>query len=83
MLGRNVDPPVNSEDQLVELAEERGDLDELRVLSRSGNGVARAILVELAGEREDLAELRRLADEGSGDARDVLAELLGDDDNAN
>lgn len=69
----------DAEDQLVELAGERGDLDELRRWAGSGNDDALGILVESAGEREDLAELRRLADAGSSNAGDVLAELVGDD----
>src|SRR5262245_26837162 len=62
-------------DQLVELAAERGDMDELRRLAGLGVGDAADLLVELAAEREDLAELRRLADAGNRDAADVLAEL--------
>jgi hypothetical protein len=38
-------------DQLVELAGERGDLDELRKLADRGSSDAVDILVELAGER--------------------------------
>ena len=66
--------------QLVELAGERGDLDELRRLAADGNTDAVDLLVELAGEREDLDELRRLAASGSTDAADVLAELTDDED---
>src|SRR5690348_8507636 len=62
-------------DQLVEFAEERGDLDELGRLAESGNDDPVGILVVLAGERADFEELRRLAAAGSSDARDVLAEL--------
>src|ERR1700691_4983666 len=40
-------------DQLVELAGERGDLDELRKLADRGSSDAVDILVELAGERGD------------------------------
>ncbi len=66
--------------QLVELAGERGDLDELRRLAAAGSSDAVDILVELAGEREDLGELRRLAAAGSRDAADVLAELTAVED---
>jgi hypothetical protein len=41
----------DAEDQLVELAGERGDLDELRRLADSGNSDAVDLLVESAGER--------------------------------
>jgi hypothetical protein len=58
--------------QLVELAGERGDLDELRRLAAGGNTDAADILVELAGERGDLDELRRLVASGHTDAADVL-----------
>jgi hypothetical protein len=37
-------------DQLVELATEQGDLDELRRLADEGNADARDQLLELAGE---------------------------------
>ena len=66
--------------QLVELAGERGDLDELRRLAADGNTDAMDLLVEAAGEREDLDELRRLAASGNTDAADVLAELTDDED---
>jgi hypothetical protein len=72
----------DAEDQLVELAGERGDLAELRRLAEAGNSDAVDVLVELAGEREDLPELRRLAAAGSTDARDVLVELVGDEESA-
>ena len=62
-------------DQLVELAAERGDLDELRRLADGGSTDALDQLIELAVEREDLDELRRLADAGSVTAREVLEEL--------
>lgn len=65
---RTVGPPARERDaleQLVELAGERGDLDELRRLAAAGNSDARAVLVELATEREDFVELQRLADTGA------------------
>ena len=62
-------------DQLVELAAERGDRDELRRLADAGSTDALDELIELAVEREDLDELRRLADAGSVTAREVLDEL--------
>ena len=65
-------------DQLVELAGERGDLEELRGLADRGNSDAVDVLVELAGTRGDRDELRRLATGGNQDAAEVLAEL--DDD---
>lgn len=37
-------------DQLIELAGERGDMDELRRLADSGNNTAADQLIELAGE---------------------------------
>ena len=62
-------------DELIELATERGDIDELRRLSDRGNGTATDQLIELAGERGDGDELRRLADRGNSDAADQLIEL--------
>jgi hypothetical protein len=62
-------------DQLVELAGERGDMDELRRLDANGSTDAVDQLVELAGERGDMDELRRLANGGNRDAADVLTEL--------
>jgi hypothetical protein len=40
----------DADDQLVELAGERGDLDELRRLTDSGNSDARNVLIELDGD---------------------------------
>ena len=62
-------------DQLVELAGERGDMDELRRLADGGSTDAADVLVELAAERLDVEELRRLAETGNRDAAEVLAEL--------
>ena len=66
--------------QLVELAGERGDMDELRRLAAGGNTDAVDLLVELADEREDLDELRRLAASGNRDAADILSELADEED---
>ena len=61
---------------LVELAGERGDMDERRRLADAGSRDAVDELVQLAGEQGDLAELRRLARAGSHDAGEVLSELV-------
>jgi hypothetical protein len=61
--------------QLVELAGERGDLDELRRLAAAGSADAIDVLVEIAGERGDVEELRRLAEQGNRDAADLLTEM--------
>src|SRR5664279_2862249 len=65
-------------DELIELATERGDIDELRRLSDRGNGTATDQLIELATELDDLDELRRLAGEGNRTAAEVLAELIAE-----
>lgn len=49
--GRAAAGDTDAADQLVELAGERGDLDELRRLAAAGNRDAADVLVELAGER--------------------------------
>ena len=77
---RAADGDQDAIDELVELAGERGDLDELRRLADAGSTDAVDELVQLAGERGDLNELRRLADRGSQDAADVLAELAEEQD---
>lgn len=61
-------------DVLVELAGERGDLEELRRFADGGSTDATDVLIELAGVRGDLDELRRLAAKGSRDAQEVLSE---------
>ena len=61
--------------ELIELAAEREDFDELRRLADGGSKDAEDQLVELAAEKEDLEELRRLASAGNTDAADILAEL--------
>jgi hypothetical protein len=65
--------------QLVELAGEREDAYELRLVVESGNTDAMDELVRLAAERGDLDELRRLAAVGDQDAVDVLDELYEED----
>jgi hypothetical protein len=65
--------------QLVELAGERGDSYELRLLAESGNTDAMDELVQLASEQGDLDTLRRLAAGGNRDAADVLDELYEED----
>ena len=52
----------------MQLAGERGDLEELRRLAAGGSSDAVGELVQLAAERGDLEELRRLAEGGSSDA---------------
>jgi hypothetical protein len=69
-------------DQLVELAGERGDMEELRRLADDGSTDAADELVQLAGERGDMEELRRLANAGNRDAADMLAELAEEHDDA-
>jgi hypothetical protein len=61
--------------RLVELAVQRGDLDELRWLVDRGSEAAELELANLAIRRGDLDELRRLADEGNEEAERRLAEL--------
>jgi hypothetical protein len=55
-------------DQLVEPADERGDMDELRRLADDGSSEAADELVQLAAEQGDVGELRRLAAAGRGTA---------------
>src|SRR5262249_2858087 len=66
--------------QLVQLAAERGDKDELRRLADAGSKDAVDQLVELAQERNDVDELRRLAGIGNQDAADILTEMAEDAD---
>ena len=65
--------------QLVELAGERLDSYELKLLAENGSTDAMDELVQPAAERGDLDELRRLAASGNRDANDVLDELYEDD----
>jgi ABC-type hemin transport system substrate-binding protein len=62
-------------DQLVELAGERGDLDELRRLSDQGYSDATDELIQVASELGELDELRRLAQLGNTTAAEQLSEL--------
>ena len=66
---------TTASDQLIELAAEQGNLDELRRLADQGNTTASDQLIELAGEQGNLDELRRLADQGNTTASEVLGEL--------
>lgn len=61
--------------QLVELAGERGDVDEVRRLADNGNSGAVDVLVELAGERGDRASLPDLStnDVAAGDMIEGVA----------
>jgi hypothetical protein len=65
--------------QLVELAGERGDAYELRLLAESGDTDAMDGLVRLATETGDVDELKRLEAGGNRDASAVLDELYEDD----
>ena len=49
-LRRRAEGDRDAVDELIELASERGDLDELRRLADSGNTTAAAQLAELAAE---------------------------------
>ena len=62
-------------DELIELASERGDADELRRLADAGSTTATDELIQLSSDRGDLPELRRLADGGNATATDELIEL--------
>lgn len=65
--------------QLVELAAERADAYELRLLAESGGTDAMDELVQLAAAQGDLDELRRLEANGNRDAATVLDALYGED----
>jgi hypothetical protein len=69
------DSDPDSIGQLVELAAEHGDMEELRRLADGGSKDAADQLVELAQERGDVGELRRLASGGNQDAADILTEM--------
>lgn len=62
-------------DLLIELAGERGDLDELRRLSDQGYSDATDELIQAAAEVGELDELRRLAALGNTTAAEQLSEL--------
>ncbi|NIH88334.1 alpha/beta fold hydrolase [Amycolatopsis granulosa] len=65
-------------DELIELATEQGDMNELRRLADRGNSDAADQLIELATERDDTNELRRLAELGNTTAAQVLSELTAE-----
>ena len=65
---------VDTVDELIELAGEQGNLDELRRLAEQGNSTAADVLIEL-GEHGNLDELRRLAEQGNSTAAEQLTEL--------
>ena len=67
---------ADATDELIELAAEYGDMEELRRLAETDNRTATDQLIELAAEQEDLTELRRLADQGNTTAAEVLDELV-------
>lgn len=66
----------------LQMASERGDMDELRRLAAGGSADAVDQLVQLASEQGDAGELRRLAAAGSSDAADELAALTEGQDDA-
>jgi hypothetical protein len=53
----------------------KGNLEELRRLSDSGNATATDQLIELATEQDNMDELRRLADRGNITAAEQLRQL--------
>ncbi len=63
-------------DRLADLADARGDLDELRELFDEGSSHAGLLLTRRAVAAGDLLELQRLSDAGSDDATDELDRLL-------
>lgn len=65
--------------QLVELAGEREDAYELRLIAESGGTDAMDQRVQLATESGDVDELRRLEARGNPDAAEVLDELYEED----
>jgi hypothetical protein len=68
-------------DELIELATELGDMNELRRLADAGNAEAPDELIQLAAEQGDLEELHRLSDGGNATATDQLIELATEQDN--
>jgi hypothetical protein len=63
-------------DELIELATESNDMDELRRVDDRGNATDQ--LIELATEQGDMDELRRLADKGNTTATEQLLELTAE-----
>jgi Fe-S cluster assembly iron-binding protein IscA len=66
-------------EQLVELAGEREDAYELRLLAENGGTDAMDQRVQLATETGDVDELRRLEAGGNPDAAEVLDDLYEED----
>ena len=66
------------DNELIELAGERGDMDELRRLADNGNTTAADQLIEVATELGDMNELCPLADKGNTTAAEQLSELTGE-----
>ena len=65
-------------DRLADLADGRGDLDELSDLLDEGCERAGQLLTRRAVATGDLLELQRLSDAGSDEAADALDRLLDD-----
>lgn len=65
-------------DRLADLADERGDLDELSELLDEGSGVRRRTADPAGGGAQDLRELQRLSDAGSDEAGVELDRLLSE-----
>ena len=64
---------------LLEIAGEREDANELRVLAESGSTDSMDERVQLATEAGDVDELRQLEADGIPDATEVLDELYEED----
>lgn len=65
--------------RLVELAGDREDSYDLRVLAESGITDAMDVEVQLAAAKGDLDEMRRLAAAGDADATEALGDLHAED----
>jgi Fe-S cluster assembly iron-binding protein IscA len=65
--------------RLVELAGERADSHELRLLAESGGTAELSEPVQLAAEQGDVDEVQRLASAGDPDGAAVLDALYADD----
>jgi len=64
-------------DRLADLADARGDLNQLSELLDEGSEHAGRLLTRRAVENRDLRELQRLSDAGSSNAETELERLLG------
>ncbi len=64
-------------DRLADLADERGDVDELSGLLDEGNARAGLLLTRRAAAARDLRRLQELSDAGSEDAEAAVDRLLG------